>query len=121
MYETLDREPIITIICKECNTQAESCYGKTINGLMARLSLCFNCLFWHQRIEEKDQPTSVRIKGRHYIIYPDGSPKPRGFGGNLMTVEFFDGHIVETHNLWTQGEIPERFRDQLPDNASFRT
>lgn len=120
MYETLDGEPIVVVTCEECGKRQETCYGKTLNGLMQRLSLCFDCLFWFQRVEEKDQPTSVRIQGRHYIIHADDASKPHGFGGNLMTIEFFDGHIVETRNLWTQGIIPEKYRDKLPDNARFR-
>jgi len=120
MCETLDGEPIVEVNCKECGEKDEASFGKSINTLMILRSLCFTCLYWYLRISEKDQPTSVRIKGRHYTICAENAPKPRGFGGNLMVIQFFDGHIIESHNLWSQGEIPERFRMQLPDNAKFR-
>src|SRR5205823_2378018 len=43
----------------------------------------------------------------------------RGFGGTRFVIEMFDGTRFVTTNLWTQGEIPDRFRHLLPDNARF--
>lgn len=120
MSETLDGEPIIVITCKECALQDETCFGPTLNRQMEEFTLCFNCLYWHTRIAEKDDPFSVRIGGKHYTIHADDAPKgARGFGGVLHTIRFFDDSVVETRNLWSQGEIPARFRDRLLDNASF--
>ena len=40
-----------------------------------------------------------------------------GHGGKIFKIEMFDGRIIETNNLWYNGEIPvER---AVKDNARF--
>lgn len=82
--------------------------------------LCFTCGFWHEKLPFAEDPSSVRVEGTHYWIAPD-EPQPlfRGFGGSWFTIKFHDGRVVKTNNLWCQGEIEQRFRDRLPDNAEF--
>lgn len=44
----------------------------------------------------------------------------RGCGGQRFKIKFIEtGEIVETNDLRCNGEVPEEFRDQLPDNAEF--
>lgn len=64
---------------------------------------------------------SVRINGEHFMI-GDDVPNPsqlKGHGGARFQIKFHDGRVVETTNLWHQGEIPKEFKDKLPDNADF--
>lgn len=77
--------------------------------------------FWNRaRAFAKDEPErSVRIAGKHYAIWPETDTGARGFGGRQFTIQFSDGRVVRTTNLWHQGEIPEQFRAFLPDNARF--
>lgn len=89
---------------------------------MAVEKLCFNCNFWDKLVVIKDDPKTVRVKGTHYIIGPE--PKNEralflGFGGRRFDIRFKDGREVSTRNLWCQGEIDHKFREQLPDNAEF--
>lgn len=79
------------------------------------------CLF-HDRAD----PTIVAvIDGEHYVIAPEDENRSfwsaRGFGGRKFVIRFFDGREVTTTNLWHQGTIPPKFRDQMPDNAEFVT
>lgn len=87
---------------------------------MTQRCLCFNCNFWAEHIQRdhnEDKDVFVVANGNHYII--DESPNPyfKGFGGAKYTIRFNDGRVVKTDNLWFQGDIPELFRDELPDNA----
>ena len=40
-------------------------------------------------------------------------------GGQDFYIQFDDGDLIHTRNLWLNGDIPAEFRDQLPDNAKF--
>lgn len=73
----------------------------------------------------------VRVNNSHYVIGdPAWSTDKRsflGYGGHVWYIQFLDnnqfrsGHIIKTNNLWHQGTIPPKFREQLPDNARFLT
>lgn len=95
----------------------------------------FNASYWQMYIlarQHGDLTASgdkvARINGRHYTI---GRKKPHthlelrqaGFGGREFRIRFVSGphagQTVVTHNLWSQGAIPDEFRIQLPDNAEF--
>ena len=82
---------------------------------------CFDCSFWIKKIDisEEDQARRVIVNGQHHRLGIDNVGPFRGFGGRAFRIQFQDGRIVETSNLWHQGEIPEKFREWLPDNATF--
>ncbi|QGJ95013.1 hypothetical protein SEA_REDWATTLEHOG_152 [Gordonia phage RedWattleHog] len=78
----------------------------------------------------------LRIGHWHYVprrIYEDGKLPERGhgqrehmgFGGRVFRWRYLDedgeptGPIWTSDDVYTQGEIPEEFRDRLPDNAVF--
>lgn len=93
---------------------------------LKRLQLCFACCFWWEKVEwhangdVTDNGHSVaRIRGNHYTIHSAYSHGPQGFGGRKHVILFDNGEEVTCHNLWHQGEIPPRFRDHLPNNATF--
>jgi hypothetical protein len=81
---------------------------------------CFDCSFWLGKTDYPDYMKNhqVIINGEHFML---GETKGhfRGFGGRRFRIQFFDGRIIETKNLWFQGEIPDQFRSMLPDNAVF--
>ncbi|MCL2255977.1 MAG: hypothetical protein FWC11_03865, partial [Firmicutes bacterium] len=67
-----------------------------------------------------DNPMVARINSCHYFIQPDDPTAAfQGYGGQLHKIKFFDGRIIETKNLWSQGQIPTEYRDVLPNNAEF--
>src|SRR3954467_4010293 len=65
----------------------------------------------------------VRSHGHHYLAKPKvNNRRDRdllGFGGRDWEIRFLDGEVIETNNLWHQGEIPLALRSVLPDNAEF--
>lgn len=108
--------------CVECGDVLHADYVEPTRTQILERQLCFMCLFWSGYVAAKDEPAHVVANGWHYVISPD-QPKGfrgfEGFGGAAFTVQFHDGREVATRNLWTQGEIPEHFRERLPDNATL--
>ena len=109
------------IDCHECGLPVWLGYAH--NQELADRAECFDCNFWLKRIRESG-PTSVVINGVRYTIAdepPKGSARTfLGHGGGTFYIRFIDGRetdTVTTHNLWCQGNVPDRFRDRLPDNA----
>lgn len=101
--------------CRECGGP-----DTAIDGL------CLTCQLWLMEIWFKTQKF---LYGRHVInghLYMSGRRAPEdankqflGFAGREFVIETFAGERVETNNLSYLGEIPERFRDRLPDDAKF--
>lgn len=65
-------------------------------------------------------PLLVIADGHAYSI-GSADDSPRGFGGTHWFIFFNDGRTAETCSLWHLGDIPARWRDQLPDNARLRS
>lgn len=101
-----------TILCWCCG-QIELQFGG--DGRLAAMRRCFSCDFW---IEILTKPETLVLRGGSgkkcaYSIAPDlragESESCAGFGGAKHVIQFADGSEVVTHNLWGNGEIPERF------------
>lgn len=110
--------------CRICEAAIDSKHSNSDE--LKRLQLCFACNFWWEKVEWRingdvtDKGNSVaRINGKHYTIHPSTTYGPQGFGGQLHIIRFDSGEEVHARNLWFQGEIPPRFREHLPNNASF--
>ena len=109
--------------CRICgNTDNLDRWNKDgISKIMEKENVCCSCAFWLEKIALTDENTVI-VNGKRYTI---GKEDPnlyfKGFGGAEFNIEFFDGRKVVSHNLWCQGEIPERFRSypELQDNARF--
>lgn len=79
-----------------------------------------NDLYWHQQLA--DRRGALVINGVHYRIgSQNGQRAPsKGFGGRSFQVQKLDESTPFTvDDLWYQGPIPPKFREQLPDNARF--
>lgn len=121
--ELFKHEGILDEPCRECGCHVTTNYVEDTKQALIRDNLCFYCNFWKSKLAIKDDPTTARIGGTHYMICPDqpGNVGFKGFGGAEFNIRFNDGRFLTTHNLWCQGEIPEVFKDRLPDNAVFVT
>ena len=104
--------------CTVCGKEIEkSCYSNAV--LCSSKCYCLN--FWQEIITEKEE--HIIINGQCY--YDDGEVKNPdrhlflGHAGRRFWIKFFDGRTITTNNLWSQGDIPEEFREELPDNAEF--
>lgn len=81
-------------------------------------SKCFHKNFWNEYVEIKDDPKIVRVDGKQYYIGRENQTL-RGFGGNKFHIKFYDGREIISDNLWYNGEVPEDYKELLPDNAVF--
>lgn len=78
---------------------------------------CFTEQFWQEIINDKYH---LFINHRAYCASKEKNPVFKGFGGAKYKIRKLDtGEIIETDNLWTNGELPEKYWDQVKDNAEF--
>jgi hypothetical protein len=103
--------------CCLCGEHEEAHYVG--NKRMVDAKLCFTCNFWDELTTQASK--TIRIEGTHYMNGPNAKKphKYNGFAGRKFTIKMNSGEIIETCDLWYQGEIPTRFRDKMPDNATF--
>lgn len=113
-------EGILDLPCKKCGAPVSTKWAEPVKHEIIEANLCHSCMFWEKKLLVKDNPETARIDHVHYHIAPD-NPKASfiGYGGRQFVIEFFDGRNVRTKNLWCNGEIPKRYRNELPDNAKF--
>jgi len=122
-YETvakcLEGEEGLKELCLECGNIVTTHYVEPTKTRLIEGNICFHCDHWVEWEKRKDDPRVARIEGGHYR-YSDPTDKGfRGFGGRKFVIQFDDGRLIESSNLWFQGDIPDRFRERLPDNAKF--
>jgi hypothetical protein len=77
--------------------------------------------------ERMRQPDVLIIDGEAYGVKPDVQHEDKqignslsGFGGAEFRIQTDHG-VITTHNLWYIGEVPGKYRHELPDNAKFLT
>lgn len=115
------------VICVECGKTEQLRWIESRNAELQRRSMCFNCSFWTGHIERLDDPRCVRppaVDGQRMHYYAEDAEHTTpgallGFGGAWWCIRWSDGRTVETNNLWSQGQIPERWWDRLPVNADL--
>lgn len=105
--------------CVECDEPLRDAWMEPTKACVLETKTCFNCLFWLDKVRDAGDTRSVRVSGQHYFIRPDSKGGFLGHGGAEFCIRFHSGRVVVSHNLWSQGHIPEHFRERLPDNAEF--
>lgn len=110
--------------CRICDSPIDSRSSNVEH--LRNIQLCFFCDFWWVKIYWRangditpEGNRVARIRHNHYTIHPASSFGPQGFGGRKFVIKFDSGEEVICRNLWHQGEIPQRFREHLPNNAVF--
>ena len=91
-----------------------------------RPGICFECNFWFDKVEMAEEFKSIRAvyDNEHYMVFPIADEKRipsscLGYGGAHFAVLFNDGRVLYTNNLRSNGRVPMRFRDRLPNNALY--
>ncbi|MEV8391790.1 MULTISPECIES: hypothetical protein [unclassified Streptomyces] len=75
--------------------------------------------------QDPDGRRVLRIDGRHYLAWTEsqGFPPEIGYTGvdvrHYVLLDDPAGTVHTTDRLWLMGDIPETFRDRMPDNAVF--
>lgn len=100
-----------------------------LTEIMREKSCCFSCAVWFRRIEETpsiiaDGSVSVIVDHEAYIAHPFIEGKLKGFvgySGFTFRFQMNDGTVIRSNNVWHQGNVPEIFWKDLPNNAKAIT
>jgi len=109
--------------CIKCGAEKANYFVVNENGYTG--NMCFDCHFWMEKIhyvnndDKMDNGEQViRCNGVHYSIKLEDANGFRGFNGAKFRFKLLkDNSIIESSNVWHQGDIPEEFKKELPDNA----
>jgi hypothetical protein len=128
-YETIELliegEGVQLDPCKMCGTIYSADYIEPTRTELIERGECFFCNFWYNLSVKDKTGDPVIINKSHYQVGPDDdSPESwKGHGGRLFKIQMNDGRIVETNNLWSQGDIPDHIIEHcgevFHDNAVF--
>jgi hypothetical protein len=105
--------------CKNCGKNEHNQYIEETKEKLAENQLCFHCDFWTDKI---NHPKAIVIDGCHYMdsgAVPENYRGFKGHGGRKFNIKMNDGREVITNNLWFQGDVPEKFKSKIPDNAKW--
>lgn len=118
--ELIEGENVLESPCNECGgiVSLNFVNWKTLKNF----GVCIGCNFWLKILNTINDSNRFIINGESY--YDDGYKDIKdkhhlGFGGDYYKIRKNDGSIVETNNLWYNGEIPSIFKDRIKDNAEF--
>lgn len=98
-----------------------------IRTIMEERGWCFQCACWQNIYNvHKDDPGWIRIDGVSWILKPMVENVPKGWnglgcGGKKMYINIDGKGIVASNNCWCQGNVPDVFKDLIPDNATLAT
>lgn len=108
--------------CHICRTVEFGTWCEPMRTEVIIQKICRTCHFWMGIIEEYKSGHTF-VCGGH--ARSDGGDKPGnsntrwlGHAGHRWYFRMADGKEFTTNNLWYRGEVPERWRDQLSDNAT---
>lgn len=109
-------------ICQDCGAvdyPVSFTQSSEFKQAMDTHGICWDCGYWRVQIAMKHDTV---INGRIYSVgdvkKPPNSPHS-GMAGRRFDIEYFDGRTVTTHDLWAGGEVPDKYRDLIPDTARF--
>lgn len=96
-----------------------------LTEIMREKSCCFSCAVWFRRIKETpstiaDGNVSVIVNHEAYIVHPFMEGGLKGFVGHsgfIFRFQMNDGTVIRSNNVWTQGNVPEIFWEDIPNNA----
>ena len=111
--------------CLECGEKDfATCFMEPIKTELLDASLCHGCWFWAEYYrEDRTSKRACVVDGTHYHISPSKHDNTQwnGCGGAWFYVQFGDGRLLKSNNVWVQGGIPEHWRSRHEDNAKFLT
>ena len=114
-------------MCKKCSYCGTPIEEKdwhkdcTVPKIMKDKGFCYICAFWQEKIDLADENTLVVDGVRFQCSLVDRSVV-KGFlgcGGVDMYFQMLDNpnDVRHYNNCWCQGDIPEIWKDKIPNNA----
>lgn len=109
--------------CIECGgyIETKNWLGK-VGEVLKERKLCHSCNHYFEAVETVNEPRRVIVNGSLYWRKDWNSTSPShclGFGGSVYLIKMHSGEVFKTNDLWFNGDIPDRFKDRLKDNAEF--
>lgn len=134
-FETCNRRNIAELdICSLCGeVYVKKEYSGHIGFLMDRDNICFDCAFWIEKLDNRNEDTFI-VDGVHYIgqtLSQEEYKKAKnecggfglGFGGREFYVLFAQNPIRCRYynNVWCQGDVPKKgpLAEKFKNNAIF--
>ena len=140
-HEFLTRVEVMTATCKVCGTKFNP-RGHVDAERLKAVGIDATCDAWVTHWQDRNNENVVRVGGVHYMYgnhlqdaritqddtltsiaqrFAAKTVKKQGLGmsGAVVIIRFNDGRVVITNDLWHQGDIPEVFKQALPDNAEL--
>jgi len=109
------------VVCSKCGKEEfVGNWNKQTQEELKSRKFCFECNYWYELFLRKDGKDVIRLDGIHRSLGEDKPTTPdrfKGSCGSKFVVEFMDGRVVTTTDLWYQGKIPDVWKAELPDNA----
>lgn len=112
----MHEEQYPVVHCKVCGQIERASFNETVQKQMVERSMCFLCNFWENKAIEGCETV---IDGNVYSPGNRIKGNFRGMGGRRFDIVYNDGTKITTFDLWNAGQIPECFRDRIPDTAKF--
>jgi hypothetical protein len=112
-------EPMLT--CRKCGHRERLQFMSDVLREMVQHSMCFECNFWRDALEDPDIVITQSDKGEleaFSVGDEDYGSSFRGYGGRRFTVKFFDGRVITTTNLWPRGKVPVVWVDEARDHPN---
>ncbi|MGW4149292.1 hypothetical protein [Streptomyces albogriseolus] len=118
--------------CKLCPGRGTDAEVGGVGERLVRWKVCRSCDFWLTCMgyralgdQDPDGRRVLRVAGRHYMTWTEEQGCPPEIGHTSRSDRpylLLEDEIVRNARwLWLMGSIPERFREQLLDNARFLT
>lgn len=111
-----------TFGCAKCGKEAVNHYVGEIAMIMDEEGLCFECAYWvwQHRLDYSGKRKFAIVDGYHYVLAPHTDTNWLvGSCGQKYHFLFNNGEELVCDNVWHQGQVPEHFRDIMPDNATL--
>lgn len=108
--------------CNVCGRLVKTHYIEPTRTKLINTNTCFRCDFWNDKLARIDNPRVFIIDGKAYFREDDmdGNNRFVGHGGRQFSIKRLDtGEIIQTKNLWCNGDVPKHFREKMKDNAKF--
>jgi len=111
-------------VCSECGevSHPSYAYNDQIGAVLRERGLCCLDDFWAEAHADYLAGKRLVVGGQSYTIAPERASDPascKGHGGRRFRIQYPDGRVVESTNVWSQGPIPERWRARMADTAVF--